>query len=88
MVKVDELDKLFRNEFGFKSRVVTLDTEKRPQAMLDNAITGFILENDGHHRSHLLIVYYTGHGYAKVVNGSEELIVAGYIAFVPLWIEC
>lgn len=56
---------------------MTLDNvKKRPQAILDNAVANFIFENDGPHRSHLLILYYTGHGYA---TGSNELMLAGSV---------
>lgn len=76
--KVDELDTLLRDGFHYDSKVVELDNRKRPpQVQLDKAIMDFVYENDGPHKTHLLLVYYTGHGFSKVVNGQEELLVSG-----------
>ena len=77
--KAQELDTLLREQYNYHSKIVELDNQdRRPQLQLDKAITDFVFENDGPHRSHLLLVYYTGHGFSKTLaNGQEELIVSG-----------
>jgi hypothetical protein len=58
--QVDELVTLFNQHFNYKSKIVELDVQKKAQHQLNNAITSFVLDNDG--PNNLLIVYYTGHG--------------------------
>jgi hypothetical protein len=61
------------------TRVVELkDRPKSPQLQLDKAIMDFVFDFDGPHRSHLLIVYYTGHGFVHQ-NRIQDLIFSGYV---------
>ncbi|KAI6866204.1 hypothetical protein KC338_g4791 [Hortaea werneckii] len=71
--EVAELDRFFRDDFNFSSRVVVLNIDSKPQAQLNWAINNLILEHDGPSHSHLLIVYYSGHGGGR---GENELIVS------------
>ena len=81
MWQVEELDSMFQNDFHYRSRIVQLNNKpKPPQAQLDKAIMDFVYDFDGSHKSHLLLVYYTGHGFCKNRNGGEELFVSGYDA--------
>ena len=78
VLQVDELDRLFRNNFGYNCKVVALDNRKRrPQAQFNSAMSNFVLEHDGHFRNNLLVVYYSGHGYCKELDGVDELFIAG-----------
>lgn len=73
-LKVEELNKLFRDDFEYKSSIVTLNVKTKPQGQLNYAISHLIRHHDGPHQSHLLIVYYSGHG---IGDGENELTVAG-----------
>ncbi|KAI7341746.1 hypothetical protein KC354_g16905 [Hortaea werneckii] len=75
--EVAELDQLFRDDFNFCSRVVVLNVDSKPQAQLNSAIGNLILEHDGPSHSHLLIVYYSGHGGGC---GENELIVSASVS--------
>ncbi|KAK4900294.1 hypothetical protein LTR27_002518 [Elasticomyces elasticus] len=67
----------FKHDFGFDVKVVQLDDRpKRPQLQLDKAMTDFVYDNDGDHGNHLLIVYYTGHGFVRF-DSPHELIISG-----------
>ncbi|KAI4955672.1 hypothetical protein J4E91_001533 [Alternaria rosae] len=55
-----ELDALFRDRYHYKSNIVELDVNPKPQHQLESAVINFIRDNDG--PENLLIVYYTGHG--------------------------
>lgn len=75
---MEELDQLFRTDFGYECKVVALDNKrKRPQAQFNSEMSTFVLEHDGHFRNNLLIVYYSGHGYLKEIDGVDELFIAG-----------
>ncbi|KAI5369286.1 hypothetical protein Slin15195_G001620 [Septoria linicola] len=73
--EVEELEALFRQDFRYETRVAVLTNVKRPQAQLDSAVARFVEDYDGPHRSHLLIVYYTGHG--MIYKASDQLIISG-----------
>lgn len=45
--------------------------------MLNAAIAKFVEDNDGPHRSNLLVVYYSGHGISKMKDEEETLFIAG-----------
>ncbi|RMX73600.1 hypothetical protein D0869_13440 [Hortaea werneckii] len=75
--EVAELDQFFRDDFNFSSRVVVLNINSKPQAQLNSAIGSLILEHDGPSHSHLLIVYYSGHGGGC---GENELIVSASVS--------
>lgn len=77
--QVNELHELFQNDFNYESRVVTLDDRTRPQHQLNSEIADFVRKHDGPHRSNLLILYYSGHGYVRDPGGSEEhYVISGY----------
>ncbi|KAK3647226.1 hypothetical protein LTR22_013887 [Elasticomyces elasticus] len=76
-VGIKPLKEVLKDGFGFDVRTVKLDNElKCPQVQLDKAIADFVYDHDGHHHSHLLIVYYTGHGFARF-DRPHELIISG-----------
>jgi len=47
--------------------------------VLNAAVARFVKDHDGPHRSHLLVVYYSGHGISKMKDGEETLFIAGYV---------
>lgn len=60
--QVRRLRNLFVDRFRFKSEVLILDDKRNPQLQLDRGVSTFVDDNNGSCRTHLLIVYYTGHG--------------------------
>lgn len=77
---MEELDKVFREDFDFNSKMVTLDnTSKRPQLQLSKALMDFVYEYDGPHLTNLLIVYYTGHGFTYTAK-PDELMISGSVS--------
>ncbi|TKA82966.1 hypothetical protein B0A55_01561 [Friedmanniomyces simplex] len=70
--EVAPLAKIFREDFGYGTKVVQLDNKVTPpQLQLDQAIKDLADGYDGPCRTDLLIVYYTGHGYYG--NGRGKL---------------
>jgi hypothetical protein len=69
---------VFRDKYGYTTTRVALDCKKKPQAQLHRATSQFISDYDGSHRTTLLIVYYSGHGYLEEENGVERLYISGY----------
>ncbi|KAI4664853.1 uncharacterized protein J4E79_003151 [Alternaria viburni] len=59
-VEARELNALFRERYHYKSNIVELDVQTKPQHQLESSVINFIRDNDG--PENLLIVYYTGHG--------------------------
>ncbi|KAK3631999.1 hypothetical protein LTR56_016592 [Elasticomyces elasticus] len=75
--EVEPLATLFREDFGFDVKIVQLDNRlQRPQLQLDRAIADLVQNVDGHPDDHLLIVFYTGHGYVRD-DRPHELIISG-----------
>ncbi|KAK1066416.1 hypothetical protein LTR74_007138 [Friedmanniomyces endolithicus] len=75
--EVTPLATIFRDVCGYETKIVQLDDKgSPPQLQLDKTIADFVQEHDGRSRSHLLIVYYTGHGYVWR-DRPNELIVSG-----------
>lgn len=76
-----ELEGVFRDRYGFTTTRVVLDCKpKKPQTQLHLATSQFISDYDGPHRTTLLIVYYSGHGYRQQEeNGAERLYISGYV---------
>lgn len=83
LLKVKELGDLFTDRFGFDSKILTLNDSKKPQIQLNRGITNFVYEHDGSCRTHLLIVYYTGHG---VCADEEGLDITGYALLKPRYL--
>lgn len=75
--QVKELNTLFNDDFNFKSTILRLDTITKPQQQLNYAIADLVFRYDGPCRTHLLIVYYSGHGIGR---GEGDLELAGYVA--------
>ncbi|KAK5725160.1 hypothetical protein LTR17_013196 [Elasticomyces elasticus] len=76
--EVTPLANILGQSFGFTVEVVELDNKLRePQLQLDEAVDDFVRRHDGHTDSHLLIVYYTGHGVVQR-NQPQALIISGY----------
>lgn len=82
--QVEELNKLFKGNFHFHSTVLRLDTTSRPQQQLNCAIAELVRHWDGPSRTHLLIVYYSGHGIGRP-DGDLEL--AGYVVLQEICTE-
>lgn len=75
---------MFRENYGFETETVLLKChQKKPETQLLRDVTAFAYEHDGHHRTTLLIVYYSGHGYLDSVNGQQELHISGYASESP-----
>lgn len=71
---------MFRERYGFTTRMVELDCRnKLPQNQLNVAVANFVSDFDGPHRTNLLIVYYSGHGIMKRLDGYEQrqLFISG-----------
>ena len=78
-LQTTELENVFRDRYGFSTTRAVLDCKrKKPQAQLRQAISNFIYDYDGPHRTTLLIVYYSGHGHLEEENGSQSLYISGY----------
>ncbi|KAK5137339.1 hypothetical protein LTR08_008916 [Meristemomyces frigidus] len=69
--EVEDLKTLFVEQFHFTATILTLDDKRNPQLQLRNGIDNLVLKYDGPCRSHLLIVYYTGHGIGRDDAGLE-----------------
>jgi hypothetical protein len=79
-VQTTELESVFRDKYHYTTTRVVLDCKKKkPQAQLHRATSQFISDYDGSHRTTLLIVYYSGHGYLEEENGVERLYISGYV---------
>ncbi|KAK0264655.1 hypothetical protein LTR35_017255 [Friedmanniomyces endolithicus] len=75
--EVTPLADVFRADCGYEIKIVQLDNrDTPPQLQLDKTIAEFVREYDGPCRTHLLIFYYTGHGYIWR-SRPNELIVSG-----------
>ncbi|KAK1814407.1 Phosphatidylinositol-4-phosphate 5-kinase [Friedmanniomyces endolithicus] len=75
--EVTPLANILRDDCGYKTKIVQLDNKDTPaQLQLDRTIADFVREYDGPCRTHLLIIYYTGHGYVWRAQ-PNELIVSG-----------
>lgn len=72
--EVDELDKLFKEKYGFDTSVVKLTSSPNPQQQLLDAMAELIPRYDGPSDSHLLIIYYSGH---SKINRHGELDFRG-----------
>ncbi|KAK3115258.1 hypothetical protein LTR53_005578 [Teratosphaeriaceae sp. CCFEE 6253] len=74
--QIGPLERVLHN-FRFRTTIVELNTKPEgPQRQLDKAMLDFVHKNDGPPQTHLLIVYYTGHGQIQV-EAPHELILAG-----------
>lgn len=60
--EVEKLEKLLVDKFRYSVKVLKLNHKTPPQIQLDIGINMLLQHHDGPHRTHLLIVYYTGHG--------------------------
>jgi len=49
----------------------------KPEAQLHYETSKFIVDHDGHHRTNLLIVYYSGHGILQEEDGVNQLYISG-----------
>jgi hypothetical protein len=66
--QVQQLDNIFRREFGYRTKVINLSgrcscrigCHCTPQQQLDKAVARYMQKHD--HSSNLTIIYYTGHG--------------------------
>lgn len=76
-----ELEELFKSKFGFTTKKAGLDCEyQKPQNQLHLEIMKFMAEHDGPHRTNLLIVYYSGHGYLQTDESEQDqLYISGYV---------
>jgi len=76
---------MFSDQYGFTTNTVVLDCERKPQHQLNSAVAGFVRQHDGPFRQTLLIVYYSGHGVTKLVEGyrDEQLFISGYVYIAP-----
>ncbi|KAK0268713.1 hypothetical protein LTR35_015285 [Friedmanniomyces endolithicus] len=82
-IEVTLLAKIFRDDCGYKTLIVQLENKgMSPQLQLDRTISEVVREYDGPCRTHLLIVYYTGHGYVWRAQ-PNELIVSGTATAEP-----
>ncbi|TLD09828.1 serine/threonine protein kinase, partial [Venturia nashicola] len=73
-----ELEKVFRERFGFTTQRVILDCKhKKPQTQLHLEASQFISDYDGPHRENLLIVYYCGHAHLEDQDGVPGLHITG-----------
>ncbi|KAH6868841.1 hypothetical protein BKA58DRAFT_317477 [Alternaria rosae] len=71
--EVEELERVFRERFHFKTDVVELNHRSKPQHQMDRVLTTFVETYD--HPGNLLIVFYTGH--------SAHYKNAGRLEFLP-----
>ena len=53
--------RVFKDCYGFETKDLQLNDQKRPQHQLSSAIANFVYDYDGPFISNLLIVYYAGH---------------------------
>lgn len=74
VLQVEELDSLLKDRFHFESTVCVLNVKQKPQLQLNSAINDLVFKYNGPWRTHLLIVYYTGHGFGRDTN---ELMLYG-----------
>ncbi|KAK0247974.1 hypothetical protein B0A54_12445 [Friedmanniomyces endolithicus] len=75
--EVAPLARLFRDDCGYEIKIVQLDNKgSPPQLQLEKTIADFVQQHDGPSRTHLLIIYYSGHGYVWR-DHPNELIVSG-----------
>lgn len=56
--KVQEVERLFRDRFRFRTEILELNVQSKPQHQLNQRMASFIVDNDG--PNNLLIVYYSG----------------------------
>ena len=73
--KVEELSKLFREDFRFEVEHTQLNNVKPPQQQLNAAISNFVLEHDD--PNNLLVIYYAGHAFFN--EKAMQLILAGSV---------
>jgi hypothetical protein len=79
VLQTAELEELFRDKFGFLTTTVVLDCKRKlPQHQLNSEVSKFMFEHDGPHRTTLLIVYYSGHGYTRP-GKRDQLYISGYV---------
>ncbi|KAJ9656781.1 hypothetical protein H2201_008433 [Coniosporium apollinis] len=59
--EVKQLEALFKESFGYPTKIVNLgDSDVKPQLQLNSEVNNFVAEHDG--QNNLMIIYYTGHG--------------------------
>jgi hypothetical protein len=67
-------------KYGFSTKTIVLDSRlKKPENQLHLETAKFVDEHDGHHRSNLIIVYYSGHGFKQKEDGVQQLYLSGYV---------
>jgi hypothetical protein len=75
-----KLEEIFRVKYGFTTKTIVLDCHrKKPENQLHLETAKFIDEHDGHHRTNLIIVYYSGHGFKQKEDGVPRLWLSGYV---------
>ncbi|KAK1082338.1 hypothetical protein LTR33_003988 [Friedmanniomyces endolithicus] len=75
--EVTPLANIFRDDCGYVTEIVQLDNKGTPpQLQLSKIVADFVREHDGPCRTHLLIVYYTGHGYVWRARPNELIVTA------------
>lgn len=73
--QVQDLAKLFREDFRFEVEHTRLNNAKPPQQQLNAAISKFVLDHD--HFNNLLVIYYAGHGLFN--EKARQLVLAGLV---------
>jgi hypothetical protein len=77
-MQVDELQRVFGDEYGFATEDIVLDIcREEPQAQLRRELSNFISKYDGPPRTNLLIVYYSGYSFFVDEDGVEQLYISG-----------
>jgi len=66
--QVEELARVFREQFHFKTDVVELNHQSKPKHQMDRVLTTFVETHD--HPDNMLIVFYAGHS-AHYKNGNR-----------------
>ncbi|KAI9660526.1 MAG: hypothetical protein M1821_009877 [Bathelium mastoideum] len=69
--QVNELRRVFQEEFNFTTELIKLHGQFKVQHQLTNALSNFLGKYDKPHN--LVIVYYTGHGVFDTTSGHLEL---------------
>jgi hypothetical protein len=58
--EVEDVRKVFAEDFNYPTTIIELNNKTRPQLQLDRQVINFVADNNGDYN--LLIVYYSGHG--------------------------
>jgi hypothetical protein len=67
-------------KYGFRTKTIVLDSRlKKPENQLHLETATFVDKHDGHHRTNLIIVYYSGHGFKQKEDGVQQLWLSGYV---------